>query len=164
MWDKLSTSLPLTREVARRSRDGGRECEGIQQRQYSISQNAEKKYDTMGTSIVVRVFALLSGSFSTTKGHRELYCRLLLCKSELIVELDGGGHYDPKQRQRDNERTQALQSMNLKVLRICNLDVDRHFTDVCEMIDDNVRASLPQSAVPTAPSSEGARDKTKPVQ
>jgi very-short-patch-repair endonuclease len=82
----------------------------------------------------------------------DFYC----AKARLIVELDGGGHYDPKQRQRDNARTQALQSMNLKVLRICNCDVDRHFTDVCEMINNHVRASLPQSAMPTAPSSEGA--------
>jgi very-short-patch-repair endonuclease len=80
--------------VARRSRDGGRECERIQQRQ--------------------------------------------------------------KQKAKDNARTKALQSMDLNVLRICNRDVDRHFTDVCEMINNYVKASLPQSAMPTAPSSEGA--------
>jgi len=160
----LFTSLPLKREVARRSRDGGRECERIQQRQYSISQNAEKKYDTMGTSIVVRVSALLSVRFQRQKAIGNDIADFYCAKARLIVELDGGGHYDPEQRQRDNERTQALKSMNLNVLRICNCDVDRHFTDVCEMIDDHVRASLPQSAVPTAPSSEGALDKTKPVQ
>jgi len=89
----------------------------------------------------------------------DFYC----AKARLVVELDGGGHYDLEQQQRDNERTQALQSMNLQVLRICNLDVDRNFLSVCEMIEHTVRASLPQSALPTAPSSEGALEKAKPV-
>jgi very-short-patch-repair endonuclease len=77
----------------------------------------------------------------------DFYC----AKARLVVELDGGGHYDIEQQQRDNERTQALESMNLQVFRICNLDVDRNFLSVCEKIENTVRASLPQSALPTAP-------------
>ena len=87
----------------------------------------------------------------------DFYC----AKARLVVELDGGGHYDIEQQQKDNERTQTLQSMNLQVLRICNLDVDRHFAGVCETIEHTVRVSLPQSALPTAPSSEGALDKSR---
>jgi hypothetical protein len=34
--------------------------------------------------------------------------------------------------------------MNLKVLRICNLDIDRNFSGVCEYIDLCVKGSLPQ--------------------
>ena len=49
-----------------------------------------------------------------------------------------------------------LESMNLTVLRICNLDIDRNFSGVCEYIDLAVKKSLPQSALLTAPSSEGA--------
>ena len=82
----------------------------------------------------------------------DFYC----AKARLVIELDGGGHYEPEQIQRDNERTDILQSMNLKVLRICNLDVDRNFAGICELIDQTVLVSLPQSASPTAPSSEGA--------
>ena len=48
--------------------------------------------------------------------------------------------------------------MNLTVLRICNLDIDRNFYGVCEYIDFVVKKSLPQSASLTAPSSEGAED------
>ena len=44
---------------------------------------------------------------------------------------------------------------------ICNLDAGRHFVGVCETIEHTVRASLPQSALPTAPSSEGALDKNR---
>ena len=89
----------------------------------------------------------------------DFYC----AKARLVIELDGGGHYEPEQSQKDNERTQALQCMNLRVLRICNLYIDRQFADVCEMITHAVEESLPQSALPTAPSSEGALEKKKPV-
>jgi very-short-patch-repair endonuclease len=77
-------------------------------------------------------------------------------KAKLILELDGGGHYEPEQMKKDDERTEALQSMKLQVLRISNIDIERSFAGVCEKIDHIVRASLPQSAPPTAPSSAGA--------
>ena len=49
--------------------------------------------------------------------------------------------------------------MNLTILRICNLDIDRNFSDVCEYIDLAVKNSLPQSFATQnpAPSSEGAK-------
>ncbi len=49
-----------------------------------------------------------------------------------------------------------LKNMNLNVLRICNLDINKNFYGVCELIDLEVKKSLPQSAKLTAPSSEGA--------
>ena len=82
----------------------------------------------------------------------DFYC----AKARLVIELDGGGHYKPDQEKADALRTEALESMNLRVLRICNLDVDNNFRGVCEFIDNEVRNSLPQSASLTAPSSEGA--------
>ena len=77
-------------------------------------------------------------------------------KARLVLELDGGGHYTAEQREKDSLRTNELESMNLKVVRICNLDIDRNFSGVCEYIDLVVQDSLPQSASLTAPSSEGA--------
>ena len=82
----------------------------------------------------------------------DFYC----AKARLALELDGGGHYEPQQKHADDLRTQALQSMGLKVVRICNLDIDKNFRGVCEHLDAVVRSSLPQSAALTAPSSEGA--------
>ncbi|MBQ9953588.1 MAG: endonuclease domain-containing protein [Clostridia bacterium] len=82
----------------------------------------------------------------------DFYC----AKARLIVELDGGGHYTAEQTEKDKVRTKELESMNLTVLRICNLDIDRNFSGVCEYIDLTVKKSLPQSASLTAPSSEGA--------
>ena len=86
----------------------------------------------------------------------DFYC----AKARLIIELDGGGHYTTEQSEKDKHRTKELESMNLRVLRICNLDVDRNFDSVCEYIDMTVKNSLPQSTTRssrlTAPSSEGA--------
>ena len=84
----------------------------------------------------------------------DFYC----AKARLVIELDGGGHYTEEQSEKDAIRTKALESMNLTVLRIRNLDIDRNFRGVCEYIDQAVSNSLPQSASLTAPSSEGASD------
>ena len=84
----------------------------------------------------------------------DFYC----AKARLVIELDGGGHYSPEQQRKDDQRTNDLSTMNLMVLRICNLDIDRNFCGVCEYVDRLVQNSLPQSALLTAPSSEGALD------
>ena len=82
----------------------------------------------------------------------DFYC----AKAKLVIELDGGGHYTDEQMQSDEFRTKYLNNMGLKVLRICNIDIDNIFYNVCEHIDRVVKQSLPQSASQTAPSSEGA--------
>ncbi len=61
----------------------------------------------------------------------DFYC----AKAGLVIELDGGGHYENEQAGKDKLRTKNLESMNLTVLRICNLDIDRNFYGVCEQID-----------------------------
>ena len=76
----------------------------------------------------------------------DFYC----AKARLVVELDGGGHYEAQQAERDRERTGVLEQMGLRVLRFCNLDVEQSFSQVCEWIDRAVQMSLPQSASPTA--------------
>ena len=84
----------------------------------------------------------------------DFYC----AKARLVLELDGGGHYTAEQANKDDLRTKAFESMNLKVVRVCNLDIDRNFNGICEHIHLVVQQSLPQSASLTAPSSEGAFD------
>ena len=68
----------------------------------------------------------------------DFYC----AKARLIIELDGGGHYTKEQIQKDNERTAELEKLNLRVLRICNLDIDKNFYGVCEYIDNIVKTSI----------------------
>ena len=90
----------------------------------------------------------------------DFYC----AKVELVVELDGSGHYTQKQARLDAVRTIEMESMHVTVLRICNLDVDRNFDSVCQCIDETVkdlslsqRHAAAQRAL-TAPSSEGAKE------
>ena len=71
----------------------------------------------------------------------DFYC----AKARLVIELDGGGHYTAELARKDEMRTKDLASMNLTVVRICNLDIDRNFSGVCKYIDLTVkRLSLSQ--------------------
>ena len=71
----------------------------------------------------------------------DFYC----ARARLVIELDGGGHYTAEQARKDEMRTKDLESMNLTIVRICNLDIDRNFSGVCESIDLTVkRLSLSQ--------------------
>ncbi len=65
----------------------------------------------------------------------DFYC----AKARLVIELDGGGHYTAEQSDKDEMRTGELENMDLTVLRICNLDIDRNFSGVCEAIDLTVK-------------------------
>ena len=61
---------------------------------------------------------------------------------KLIVELDGGGHYNPDSQNYDKERTKFLEQNGYKVIRILNSDVDKNFRGVCEFIDREVKARI----------------------
>ena len=73
----------------------------------------------------------------------DFYC----FQAKLIIELDGGGHFYPKQSLYDRIRTEKLEEYGLEVIRFCNLDVDRHFYEVCTVIDDTVKQRMPRSAL-----------------
>ncbi len=81
----------------------------------------------------------------------DFYC----AKARIVLELDGSGHYTKEQIQKDEIRTKELQNLNLKVLRICNKDIDQNFFGVCEYIDFAVKGSLPPPRPSAPPSSEG---------
>ena len=61
----------------------------------------------------------------------DFYCH----GAKLVVELDGSQHYDPAEAQKDDVRTQYLESLGICVLRFSNLDILRRFEDVCAQID-----------------------------
>ncbi len=65
----------------------------------------------------------------------DFYC----AKAKLVIELDGGGHYEKEQRQKDDLRTKELEKMELSVIRFCNLDIDRNFSGVCDYIDKIIK-------------------------
>ena len=65
----------------------------------------------------------------------DFYC----AKANLVIELDGGGHYDPEAQKMDKIRTDYLEEHGLKVIRFCNRDIDRNFYCVCTVIDTEVK-------------------------
>lgn len=69
----------------------------------------------------------------------DFYC----AKAHLVIELDGGGHYTEEQQEYDNKRTKILEKYGLKVIRICNIEIDNNFYNVCEYIDREVKNLSP---------------------
>ena len=68
----------------------------------------------------------------------DFYC----FQAKLVIELDGGGHYEPEKQKYDSLRTEELEKFGLKVIRFCNLDIDRNFYGVCTVIDKEVKSQL----------------------
>ena len=74
----------------------------------------------------------------------DFYC----AKANLIIELDGGGHYEPEAQKKDEARTYDLEKLGLKVIRFSNRDIDRNFYGVCTVIEEEVnKRTLPQSKI-----------------
>ena len=68
----------------------------------------------------------------------DFYC----FKAKLVIELDGGGHYDPESRKNDEKRTKELEKFGLKVIRFCNTDIDKKFYSVCTVIDQEMKERI----------------------
>lgn len=68
----------------------------------------------------------------------DFYC----FRAKLIIELDGGGHYDPEAQYKDEIRTKVLQTYGLKVIRFCNLDLNQNFYGVSTAIDREVKSRI----------------------
>ncbi len=68
----------------------------------------------------------------------DFYC----FRAKLVIELDGGGHYNKMSEIKDAMRTAVLENYGLKVLRFCNTDIDKNFYGVCTVIDREVKERL----------------------
>ena len=68
----------------------------------------------------------------------DFYCS----NAKLIVELDGGGHYKEAVMKKDEIRADLLEKHGFKILRFCNLDIDRNFYEVCTVIDCEVKKRI----------------------
>ena len=69
----------------------------------------------------------------------DFYCHT----ARLVIEVDGGQHYEEHNIQQDRERTELLNSLGLKVLRFSNYEIDNRFFDVCLKIEEKVGSLLP---------------------
>jgi len=70
----------------------------------------------------------------------DFYCSEL----RLVIELDGGQHYDDAGLAKDRLRTDYLRRQGLEVLRFSNLDVLQNLDDVLTELLRRVEARSPQ--------------------
>ena len=68
----------------------------------------------------------------------DFYCKT----AKIVIELDGSGHYYEKAQQKDKKRDDFFESLGIKVLRFSNLEIQRKFKAVCEMIDTEIKERL----------------------
>jgi very-short-patch-repair endonuclease len=68
--------------------------------------------------------------------------------AKLIVEIDGGQHFENEQEKRDARRTRFLEGKGYRVLRFSNLDVMSNRNGVLERIAEAAQAA----AAPSLPS------------
>lgn len=81
-------------------------------------------------------------------------------KAGLVIEVDGGQHFESQGRAYDLERTRYLEEIRgLRVLRFSNLDVNENFEGVCTAIDQTLCNTAPSSVALRATASP----KGKPV-
>ena len=64
----------------------------------------------------------------------DFYC----AKASLVIEVDGESHILQGQEVYDENRTKALESYGLQVLRFTNLEIEVDFERVCGVIDSVV--------------------------
>ena len=68
-------------------------------------------------------------------------------KAGLIIELDGGGHFEPEQQKKDAIRKENIERLGYKIIRFTNREVDKEFYSVCTVIDRELTMrTLPQSS------------------
>lgn len=60
-------------------------------------------------------------------------------KANVVIELDGSQHYEEKNAQNDEKRTEYLNDFGISVLRISNRDISLNFEGVCDFIDVEVK-------------------------
>ena len=60
----------------------------------------------------------------------DFYC----ARAKVVVELDGGQHFEDADRSKDHRRDERLKSLGYEVFRFTNFEVDHNFFEVCEAI------------------------------
>ncbi len=68
----------------------------------------------------------------------DFYC----FSAKLVIEIDGSQHFTDKEMVYDQQRTDYLEKLGLRVIRIRNRQINEEFRAVCEHIDGMVKNSL----------------------
>lgn len=68
----------------------------------------------------------------------DFYCD----KAKLVIEIDGGQHFEDVNHQRDNTRDKYLTSLGLKILRFDNHQMNCEFDAVCQKIYSEIEGLI----------------------
>ena len=71
----------------------------------------------------------------------DFYC----AEANLVIELDGSGHYTEEGKEYDEQRTVFLEEYGINVLRIPNTEINNNFRNVCEYIDRITKGLLKEA-------------------
>ena len=71
----------------------------------------------------------------------DFYC----FRAKLVIEIDGSQHFAGEEVAYDQQRTDYLEKLGLRVIRISNRQINEEFRSVCEHIDAIVKNSLSHS-------------------
>jgi very-short-patch-repair endonuclease len=69
----------------------------------------------------------------------DFYCP----KAKLILEIDGGQHYESNGVRKDQTRERYLQGLGLTVMRFSNIDILKNIDGVSEKIEDYLKSTPP---------------------
>lgn len=93
----------------------------------------------------------------------DFYCD----KLKIVIELDGGQHYDKLTIEYDKKRTEFFNQLGIEVIRFPNNEVDKHFLIVCEEIYRTINERIEHPPVcyrRHPPSREGRQRSQKFIQ
>ena len=65
----------------------------------------------------------------------DFYC----AKCNMIIELDGGGHFETKAQENDKIRDKFFEKKGILVLRYTNYQINNNFDGVCEDILEHMK-------------------------
>lgn len=68
----------------------------------------------------------------------DFYCD----KAKLVIEIDGGQHFEDVNHQKDNTRDKYLTSLGLKILRFDNHQMNCEFDAVCQKIYSEIEGLI----------------------
>jgi very-short-patch-repair endonuclease len=67
----------------------------------------------------------------------DFYCP----KGKLVIEIDGGQHYEKERMKKDRERDDYLQGLGLNIMRFSDIDVLKNINGVLERIHEYLKIS-----------------------
>ena len=77
----------------------------------------------------------------------DFYCP----KLQLVIEVDGEGHFSEGGKQYDSERTRILEGYGLRVIRFTNDEVLQNLEGVCQVIEGFIVGDVVQTDPPNPP-------------